>query len=243
MTAQDIDMLAEFDVIRTGSNQQWFERHSEIVQDVLLRIAFDTSRVPSIYMCAVSMLFLIPEDDGVYSEFQQWSIHAEMDFKMDCRSVILEYFDIVGRSNFILYHTPYSIVAAVARYVVLNRDGGISPRSPSRYYDDSRQSLLFRHINPCYAVSISNQVWPTPDHEHIYNEDVCVLQQGQKMLYDLFERGLTVLSKVLDREQSCCAVAHAHLYGSLRDCERPTLFHQVVVGMDSNSVHRGRCTI
>jgi hypothetical protein len=37
------------------------------------------------------MLFLIPEDDGVYSEFQQRSIHAEMDFNMDCRDVILEY--------------------------------------------------------------------------------------------------------------------------------------------------------
>jgi hypothetical protein len=39
-------MLAEFDVISTGNNQHWFQRHSEIVQDVMLRIAFDNSYVP-----------------------------------------------------------------------------------------------------------------------------------------------------------------------------------------------------
>lgn len=43
--------------------------------------------------------------------------------------------------------------------------------------------------------------------------------------YDLFERDLTVLSQVLDREQSCCAVAHANLYG----CGRPASIHHFVV--------------
>ena len=36
------------------------------------------------------------------------------------------------------------------------------------------------------------------------------------MLYELFERDLTVMRKVLDREQSCCAVAHAQLYEEFR---------------------------
>ena len=76
VTAREIDMLAEFDVISTSSNQQWFQRHSEIVQDVMLRIAFDDSYVPMIYLCVVALVFIIPEDETAYNEFQQRRIYV-----------------------------------------------------------------------------------------------------------------------------------------------------------------------
>ena len=56
VTARQIDMLAEFDVVSTGSNQQWFQRHSEIVQDVMLRINYSFSS----HEQRRQLLFLVP---------------------------------------------------------------------------------------------------------------------------------------------------------------------------------------
>jgi len=86
----------------------------------MLRIAFDDSYIPMIYLCAVALVFLIPEDETAYTEFQRRGIYADIDFPMDIRSIIIDYFDMIGRSNFLLYHSQYSLLAAVSRYVILN---------------------------------------------------------------------------------------------------------------------------
>ena len=146
-------MLVEFDVISTGSNQKLFQRHSEIVQDVMLRIAFDDSYVPMIYLCAVALVFIIPEDETAYNEFQRRGIYADIDFPVDCRSIIIEYFDIIGRGNFLLYHSPYSLLAAVSRYVVLHH-GSVS--TPPHHYQAFRDSSLHFKLNPCYAINMTS---------------------------------------------------------------------------------------
>lgn len=163
-----------------------------------------------------------------------------------------------------MYHTPHSMVVAVSRYVALH--SGVASSTIHHHYNDFRKSLIFQHTNPCYVISTlstpstwlktvrsrsnifcpcwrtrtsSSRIWVTISVTTMYayfNRDS----------YGLFERDLTVLSQVLDREQSCCAVAHANIYGKFRYKtaeDRHQSIHHIVVRVDGYSVHRGRCPI
>jgi hypothetical protein len=168
------------------------------------------------YLCAVALVFLIPEDETIYNEFQRRGIYADIDFPVDCRSIIMEYLDVIGRSNFLLYHSPYSLLAAVSRYVVLHH-GSVS--RPPHHYQAFRESFLHFKRNPCYAISMTSahhSIWPSFPHEGIREDDVRTLQQGEKKLYDLLERDLSFLSQVMNRDDSCCSSCHAKLYGQFR---------------------------
>ena len=65
----------------------------------------------------------------------------------------MEYFDVIGRSNFVLYHSPYSLLAAVSRYVALHH-GSVS-KLPN-HYQAFRESSLHCKRNPCYAISMTS---------------------------------------------------------------------------------------
>ena len=86
----------------------------------------------------------------------------------------MEYFDVIGRSNFVLYHSPYSLLAAVSRYVALHH-GSVS-KLPN-HYQAFRESSL--HCNPCYAISMTSahhSVLPSFPQEGIQEDDVRTLQ-------------------------------------------------------------------
>lgn len=169
-----------------------------------------------IYLCAVALLFVMPEDDTAYNEFQRRRIYADIDFPMDCRNIVMEYFDVIERSNFLLYHSPYSLLAAVSLHVVLN-SGAL--RKTSHHYKAFRQSSLHCNRNPCYAINMTSAhhtVWPSFPQECIREDDVRTLQQGERNLYELIDRDLTIFSQVMNREDSCCSSCHAKLYGQFR---------------------------
>ena len=65
-------------------------------------------------------------------------------------------------------------------------------------------------------TSTHHSVLPSFPHESIRECDVRTLQQGEDKFYELFEKDLTILSQVMNREDSCCSSGHAKLYGQFR---------------------------
>jgi len=59
LTPTVIDMQVEFDLMKTGTNQIWFERHQDHLSQLLFRFPIEGQKISMVYLCAVALLYLI----------------------------------------------------------------------------------------------------------------------------------------------------------------------------------------
>jgi len=175
-----------------------------------------------VYFCAVAILFLLPSQDHLHAELQERDLFNGHECTPEFRDAVWDYFEDLGKgvSHTTVYHTPWSIVDCVSRYVLYD----IKLRSydsvvAHNQYERFRSDQFLPIMNISYVTRSSrgfSNDWPSSTHLRIRPNDVLALQTSEDCLYDLFKGDLLMLSKIMDRSQSCCGKSHAILYGCFR---------------------------
>ena len=93
-----------------------------------------------IYLCAVAVMYILPAGNRRYSELQANDLFLWGQSE-SWRQSVVDYFKAIGEDQSIKFHTPYSMVAAVAKWV----GEGVSVESSFGYqyaFMGTPQSLL-----------------------------------------------------------------------------------------------------
>ena len=128
----------------------------------------------------------------------------------------MEYFEAIREDETITFHTPYSIVAAVANWM---GERVVYSYASSFNYQNFR---LWEHRNRCYVYQLSQiEKLVEVDVEEANQDDVALLVENEYDFYNRLQSDLGQIEEIITAGQICCDKALSYRLGSCR--------HQIVM--------------
>jgi len=128
----------------------------------------------------------------------------------------------MSRCGFLVYHNPYSILAAVSSYVFTGLDSTLLDKDVNHYdFQSFYKTQFYRLRSVGYQGRRSdNDELPVVGDTFIKMSDVHHLTStygaSPTGLYWSFHQDLTIIGEVLDRTKCCCAPQLGYQYGQFR---------------------------